>query len=66
MRGTLRRSSRLTTGPATAPSTAARITGITIVDVSLSSQTKPKMISTNPTSSYDVKPRFLSHVGAEN
>ena len=65
-RGTLWRSSQPTTGPATAPSTAARITGMTIVDVSASSQISPTMISTNPTSSHDEKPRFLSHVGAEN
>ena len=30
-----------------------------------SSQMSPTMISTNPTSSHDEKPRFLSHVGAE-
>ena len=66
MRGTLWRSNRPTAGPATAPSTAARSTGMTIVEVSLSSQMSPTMTSTNPTSSHDEKPRFLSHVGAEN
>ena len=39
---------------------------MTIVAVSPSSQISPTMISTNPTSSHDEKPRFLSHVGAEN
>ena len=39
---------------------------MTIVEVSPSSQISPMMISTNPTSSQDVKPRFLSQVGAEN
>jgi hypothetical protein len=39
---------------------------MTIVDVSARSQMSPTMISTNPTSSHDEKPRFLSHVGAEN
>ena len=66
MRGTRWRSSHPTAGPATAPSTAATITGMTIVDVSPSSQTTPTMIRTKPTSSHDVKPRSLSHVGAEN
>jgi hypothetical protein len=64
-RGTLWRSNHPTPGPATAPSTVARITGMTIVDVSASSQMSPTMISTNPTSSHDEKPRFLSHGGAE-
>ena len=62
MRGTLWRSSQPTAGPATAPSTAARITGMTIVEVSASSQISPTMTSTKPTSSQDEKPRFLSHV----
>ena len=66
MRGTRWRSSQPTAGPATAPSTAARITGMAIVAVSPSSQMSPTMISTNPTSSHDEKPRFLSQVGAEN
>jgi hypothetical protein len=44
----------------------ARITGMTIVEVSPSSHMTPTMISTNPTNSHDEKPRFLSHVGAEN
>lgn len=65
-RGTLWRSNQPTAGPATAPSTVARITGMTIVDVSASSQMSPTRISTNPTSSHDEKPRSLSHVGAEN
>ena len=34
MRGTLWRANQPTAGPATAPSTAARITGMTIVEVS--------------------------------
>ena len=42
------------------------MTGMTIVDVSASSQISPTMISTKPTSSHDEKPRSLSHVGAEN
>ena len=46
--------------------TAARMTGMTIVEVWPSSQMTPTMISTKPTSSQDVKPRSLSHVGAEN
>ncbi len=66
IRGTRWRSSQPTAGPATAPSTAARMTGITIVDVSASSQMSPTMISTKPTSSHEEKPRSLSHVGAEN
>ena len=66
IRGTLWRSSQPTAGPATAPSTVARMTGMTIVDVSASSQMSPTMISTKPTSSHDEKPRFLSHVGDEN
>ena len=66
MRGTRWRSSQPTAGPATAPSTAARMTGMTIVDVSASSQMTPTMTSTKPTSSHDEKPRSLSHVGAEN
>ena len=65
-RGTLWRASQPTAGPATAPSTVARITGMTIVEVSSSSHMTPTMISTNPTNSHDEKPRFLSHVGAEN
>ena len=65
IRGTRWRSSQPTAGPATAPSTAARITGMTIVDVWLSSQITPTMISTKPTSSHEEKPRFLSHPGAE-
>ncbi len=64
IRGTLWPSSQPTAGPATAPSTAARITGMTIVDVSASSQMIPTMISTKPTSSHDEMPRSLSHVGA--
>jgi hypothetical protein len=44
----------------------ARITGMTIVEVSPSSHMSPTTISTNPTSSHDEKPRSLSHVGAEN
>ena len=59
MRGTRWRSSQPTAGPATAPSTAARMTGIAIVAVSPSSQISPTMISTNPTSSHDEKPRSL-------
>ena len=39
---------------------------MTIVEVWPSSQISPMMISTNPTSSHDEKPRFLSHVGDEN
>ena len=66
MRGTRWPSSQPTAGPATAPSTVARITGMTIVDVSPSNQMSPTMTSTNPTSSHDEKPRSLSHVGAEN
>ena len=66
MRGTLRFSNQPTAGPATAPSTEARITGMTIVDVSPSSQMTPTMISTKPTSSHEEKPRSLNHVGAEN
>ena len=50
--------------PRRAPS--ATITGMTIVEVWASSQMTPTMISTKPTSSHDEKPRFLSHVGAEN
>ena len=53
-------------GPATAPSTRARITGITIVEVSPSSHTRPTMTRTNPTSSHEAKPRSRSHAGAEN
>ena len=66
MRGTRCPSSQPTAGPATAPSTEATITGMTIVDVSASSQMTPTMISTKPTSIHDEKPRSLSHVGAEN
>ena len=66
IRGTRWRSSQPTAGPATAPSTAARMTGMTIVDVWPSSQMTPTMTSTKPTSSHDEKPRSLSHVGAEN
>ena len=66
MRGTRWPSSQPTAGPATAPSTVARMTGMTIVDVSASSQISPTMTSTKPTSSHDEKPRFLSHVGDEN
>ena len=65
-RGTLWRSSQPTAGPATAPSTAAKMTGMTIIDVSASSQTSPTMTSTKPTSSHEENPRSLSHVGAEN
>jgi hypothetical protein len=65
-RGTLWPSNQPTSGPATAPSTAARMTGMTIVAVWPTSQMTPMLISTNPTSSHDEKPRFLSHVGAEN
>ena len=66
IRGTRWRSSHPTAGPATAPSTAARMTGMTIVEVWSSSQMSPRTISTKPTSSHDEKPRSLSHVGAEN
>ena len=66
IRGTLWRSSQPTAGPVTAPSTAARMTGMAIVEVWPTSQMSPTMISTNPTSSHDVKPRSLSHAGAEN
>ena len=66
IRGTRWRSSQPTAGPATAPITVARMTGMTIVDVSPSSHTSPTMTSTNPTSSHDEKPRSLSHVGAAN
>ena len=66
IRGTRWRSSQPTAGPATAPSTAARMTGMTIVDVWSSNQMTPRMTSTKPTSSHDEKPRSLSHVGAEN
>ena len=66
IRGTPWPSSQPTAGPATAPSTAAVITGMTIVDVWPSSQTTPRMISTKPTSSHDVNPRSRSHVGAVN
>ena len=65
IRGTRWRSSQPTAGPATAPSTAARMTGMTIVDVWPGSQMTPRMISTKPTSSHDEKPRFLSHPGAD-
>ena len=53
-------------GPATAPSTAATRTGMTIVDVWSSNQMTPTMISTKPTSSHDENPRPLSHVGIAN
>ena len=61
IRGTPWRSNQPTAGPATAPSTVAKTTGMTIVDVSSSSQTTPMMISTKPTSSHDENPRSLSH-----
>ena len=51
-------------GPATAPRTAAVITGMTIVDVWPSNQTTPRMIPTKPTSSHDENPRSLSRAGA--
>ena len=66
MRGTLWPSSQPTAGPATAPSTAAVMTGMTIVDVWPSSQMTPTMISTKPTSSHEENPMFLSQVGAVN
>ena len=65
MRGTPRFSSALTAGPATAPSTAARMTGMTIVDVWSSNQMTPTMTSTKPTSSHDEKPSCRSHAGAD-
>ena len=46
--------------------TVARMTGMTIVEVSASSQISPTMTSTNPTSTHDEKPKFRSHPGAEN
>ncbi len=66
MRGTRWRSILPTAGPATAPTTAAKITGMTIVDVWASSQMRPTTIRTKPTRSHDEKPRFLSQVGAVN
>ena len=66
IRGTRWRSSQPTAGPATAPRTAAVITGMTIVDVWPSNQTTPRMIPTKPTSNHDEKPRSLSHAGASN
>ena len=45
---------------------ACTATGSAIVAVSPSSQISPTMISTNPTSSHDEKPRSRSQVGAEN
>ena len=65
-RGTLWCSNQPTAGPATAPSTAAKMTGMTMVDVWPSSQMTPTMISRKPTSSHEEKPRSRNHVGAEN
>ena len=65
IRGTRWRSSQPTAGPATAPSTAARITGMTIVDVWPRSQITPTITSPKPTISHDVKPSVLSHAGVD-
>ena len=66
IRGTRWRSSQSTAGPATAPSTAAVMTGMTIVDVWSSTHTSPSMTSTKPASSHDENPTSLSQTGAEN
>ena len=59
MRGTRWPSSHPTAGPATAPRTAAAMTGMTIVDVWSRRQIAPSMISTKPVSSHEEKPTFL-------
>jgi hypothetical protein len=44
----------------------AKMTGMTMLEVSLRSQINPTMTNTKPTSSHDEKPMYLSHLGAEN
>src|SRR5215207_3359003 len=63
-RGSRPRDSHRTTGDATAATTPAVITGITIVSVSDSSQTAPTSSSVTPTRSHDVMPRSRSQPGA--
>ena len=63
-RGSRPRDSRRTTGEATAATTPAVSTGITIVSVSASSHTAPTSSSVTPTSSHEVMPRSRSHPGA--
>ena len=53
-----------TSGEATAATTAAVITGATIVCVSDASHTRPIRSSATPTRSHDVRPMSLSQVGA--
>ena len=53
-----------TSGEATAATTAAVITGATMVCVSEASQTRPTRSSATPTRSQEVRPTSLSQPGA--
>src|SRR4051812_41107983 len=65
-RGTPWRSSDLSTGDATAATTAAAITGVTIVCVSVSSQTRATTSTVTPTASHAVWPRSRSQRAGAN
>ena len=65
-RGRPRRAAPPTSGEATAATTAAVITGVTIVEVSEASQTTPTSRTVTPTRNHDVKPRSLSQRGVVN
>ena len=63
-RGTPRRWSLATMGPATAAQTQPRITGTVIEAVSPRSHTRPIRTAPTPTSSHIMNPRSRSHLGA--